>query len=122
MTQRCSLSSTTGRWILLATTLASGTSFLMGTAVIVALPAIQTYFRTSITSIQWIVNAYLLSLAALLLIGGSLGDRSGRRRILISGIIVFATDLPQAIKLELTLLGLGQVASISLVDTTLLNS
>jgi hypothetical protein len=64
--QQCLVSSATGRWILLATLLANGTAFLMGTAVIVALPAIQAHFNTSITGIQWVVNAHLLSLAALL--------------------------------------------------------
>ena len=91
MIQQCSLNSATGRWILLATLLASGTAFLMGTAVIVALPAIQSYFNTSITGIQWVINAHLLSLAALLLIGGSLGDRFGRKRIFMTGIALFAT-------------------------------
>jgi EmrB/QacA subfamily drug resistance transporter len=89
--QQCRLDSKTGRLILLATLLASGTAFLMGTAVTVALPEIQSYFRTSVTSIQWVVNAHLLSLAALLLIGGSLGDHFGRKRIFIFGIIVFGT-------------------------------
>ena len=90
MIQQCSVNSATGRWILLATLLASGTAFLMGTAVIIALPAIQSYFHTSITGIQWVLNAHLLSLAALLLIGGSLGDRFGRKRIFIFGIALFA--------------------------------
>ena len=89
MIQQCLVSSATGRWILLATLLASGMAFLMGTAVIVALPAIQAHFNTSITGIQWVVNAHLLSLAALLLIGGSLwGDHFGRKRIFISGIVI----------------------------------
>lgn len=90
MIQQCSVGSSTGRWILLATLLASGTAFLMGTAVIVALPVIQSYFRIGITGIQWVINAHLLSLAALLLIGGSLGDRFGRKRIFIVGIAIFA--------------------------------
>ena len=91
MIQQCLVSSATGRWILLATLLASGAAFLMGTAVIVALPAIQAYFGTTITGIQWVVNAHLLSLAALLLIGGSLGDHFGRKRIFIAGIAIFTT-------------------------------
>lgn len=90
MIQQCSLGSATGRWILAATLLASGTAFLMGTAVIVALPAIQSYFGSSIAGIQWVINAHLLSLAALLLIGGSLGDYFGRKRIFLSGIALFA--------------------------------
>lgn len=91
MIQQCSLSSARGRWILLATFLASGTAFLTGTAVIIALPAIQSYFSTNITGLQWVVNAHLLSLSALLLIGGSLGDRFGRQRIFVLGISLFAT-------------------------------
>lgn len=90
MKQEYSLNSNTGRWILLATILASGTAFLMGTAVTVALPAIQSYFHSSIASIQWVVNAYLLSLAGLLLIGGSLGDHFGRQRIFLFGMALFS--------------------------------
>jgi EmrB/QacA subfamily drug resistance transporter len=62
----------------------------MGTAVIVALPAIQLHFGTGISGIQWVINSHLLSLAALILIGGSLGDRYGRKRIFILGIITFS--------------------------------
>lgn len=91
MINGCSLSSTRGRWILFATILASSTAFLLGTAVLVALPSIQSYFDASITNIQWVVNAYLLTLAALLLIGGSLGDRYGRKRVFIIGIIIFGS-------------------------------
>lgn len=89
MESKCSISSGTGRWVLLATMLASGAAFLMGTAVAIALPAIQTYFHTNLTSLQWVVNAQLLSLAALLLIGGALGDRFGRKRIFIIGLVIF---------------------------------
>jgi EmrB/QacA subfamily drug resistance transporter len=63
----------------------------MGTAVIVALPTLQDYFSTTLAGIQWVVNSHLLSLASLLLIGGSLGDHFGRKRIFIIGIAVFAT-------------------------------
>ena len=91
MIQGCSVNSSTGRWILLGTLLASSTAFLMGTTVVVALPTIQFYFGTGITGIQWVINAHLLSLAALLLIGGALGDRFGRKRIFISGIFIFTT-------------------------------
>ena len=89
--QQCSVSSATGRWILPTTLLTSGTAFLMRTAVIVALPSIQDYFSTTITGIQWVVNVHLLSLAALLLIGGSLGDHFSRKRIFITGISIFTT-------------------------------
>lgn len=90
MTREYSLSSTRGRWILLATLLASSVVFLMGTAVTVALPSIQSYFRTSVSGLQWIVNANLLALSSLLLAGGSLGDVLGRKRVFIPGIILFA--------------------------------
>ena len=89
VTAPCSLRSRQGRWILTATLLASSTAFLMGTAVVVALPVIQSEFATSISGIQWVVNAHLLSLASLLLIGGSLGDKFGRKRVFMAGITLF---------------------------------
>ena len=75
-----------GRWILAATTLASSTAFLLGAAVNIALPSIQSYFGSSIAGIEWVANSQLLFLATLLLIGGSLGDYFGRKRIFIMGI------------------------------------
>ncbi len=124
MIQQCSLSSATGRWILLAAILASGTAFLMGTAVIVALPTIQSYFHISITGIQWVVNAHLISLAALLLIGGSLGDHFGRKRIFIFGIILFATGavlsgLAKTIGLLITFQALQGVGSALMIPQSL---
>jgi MFS family permease len=89
MISGCSINSGTGRWVLVATLLASGTAFLMGSAVIVALPAIQSYFDSNLAGIQWVVNAHLLSLASFLMIGGSLGDRFGRKRIFTIGITIF---------------------------------
>ncbi len=77
------------RWILLATILASGMAQLDGTVVNVALPRIGTNLHVGLTSLQWIVNAYALTLAGLLLLGGSLGDRLGRRRIFVVGVIWF---------------------------------
>jgi len=91
MIQGCSVNSALGRWVLLATLLASGTSFLMGTAVIVALPVIQSSLNASINDLQWVINAQLLSLASLLMIGGSLGDCYGRKRIFITGMSLFAS-------------------------------
>ena len=90
MISGCTLRTAKGRWILLATLLTSSTAFLMGTAVSVALPTIQSHFDANVSGIQWVVNAQLLSLAALLLIGGSLGDHYGRKRVLITGILIFA--------------------------------
>lgn len=77
------------RWVLAATVLGSGVAFLDGTVVNVALPTIGEDLGTSITGLQWIVNAYLVTLAALLLLGGSLGDRLGRRRMFVTGLAGF---------------------------------
>ncbi len=79
-----------GRFILLSTLLASGVAFLMGTAVVVALPSIQAFFIADVAGIQWVVSAQLLALTSCLLVGGAIGDRYGRKRSLIVGILVFA--------------------------------
>jgi EmrB/QacA subfamily drug resistance transporter len=79
-----------GRWVLTATILASGMAQLDGTVVNVALPRIGEDLGTGLTSLQWTVNAYTLTLSGLLLLGGSLGDRLGRRRIFVLGTIWFA--------------------------------
>ena len=79
-----------GRWVLLVTVLGSGLVVLDATVVNVALPAIGQDFGVSLTGLQWIVNAYTLTLAGLLLLGGSLGDRYGRRRLFVVGILWFA--------------------------------
>lgn len=78
------------RWILLATALGSGVAFLDATVVNIALPTIGTELGASVADLQWIVNAYTLTLASLILIGGSLGDRFGRRRVFLIGIVWFA--------------------------------
>jgi EmrB/QacA subfamily drug resistance transporter len=78
-----------GRWILAAATLTSSTAFLLNSAVNIALPSIQSYFGTNVAGIEWITNSHLLFLATLLLIGGSLGDYYGRKRVFLSGIAVF---------------------------------
>jgi EmrB/QacA subfamily drug resistance transporter len=82
--------STQGRWVLSATVLASGMAQLDGTVVNVALPRIGEDLGAGLTSLQWTVNAYTLTLSGLLLLGGSLGDRLGRRRIFVIGTIWFA--------------------------------
>jgi EmrB/QacA subfamily drug resistance transporter len=79
-----------GRWVLLATVLASGMTMLDGTVVNVALPAIGRDLHAAIDGLQWTVNGYTLTLAALILLGGSLGDRFGRRRMLLVGVTWFA--------------------------------
>ncbi len=80
----------TGPWILAATILGSGMVFIDTSAVNVALPRLQTDLNASATNVQWVVVAYVLFLAALMLVGGSLGDRFGRKRIFASGVILFA--------------------------------
>ena len=79
-----------GRWVLAATILASSMAFIDGTVVNVALPFLQTSLNATAIGIQWVVEAYSLFLSALLLVGGSLGDRYGRRWIFNIGVVVFA--------------------------------
>ncbi|CAB3783127.1 MFS transporter [Paraburkholderia caffeinilytica] len=74
---------------LAATILGSSMAFIDGSVVNVALPSIQTELGASVAAIQWVVNAYLLFLGALVLVGGSLGDKIGRRRVFIAGIGLF---------------------------------
>lgn len=78
-----------GRWVLLATILASSMSFLDSTVVSVALPTLQREFGAELSSIAWVVDAYVLTLTAFILLGGSFGDIFGRRRALRLGLIVF---------------------------------
>ena len=79
-----------GRWTLVATILASSMAFIDGTVVNVALPFLQKELNTTAIGVQWVVESYSLFLAALLLVGGSLGDRFGRRRIFLIGVSIFA--------------------------------
>ena len=79
-----------GPWILVATILGSSMAFIDGTAVNVALPALQKDLRATVIDMQWVVEAYALMLAALLLSGGSLGDRYGRRKVFVAGVALFA--------------------------------
>ena len=79
-----------GRWVLAATILASSMAFIDGTVVNVALPFLQTDLNATAMGIQWVVEAYSLFLSALLLVGGSLGDRYGRRLIFNIGVVIFA--------------------------------
>ncbi|HEY8188118.1 MAG TPA: MFS transporter [Pyrinomonadaceae bacterium] len=79
-----------GPWILAATILGSSMAFIDGTVVNVALPALQTNLNATVVDVQWVVEAYALFLAALLLAGGSLGDHFGRKRIYSIGVLLFA--------------------------------
>ena len=78
------------RWVLVATILASSMAFIDGTVVNVALPALQANLNATIMDVQWVIEAYSLLLAALLLVGGSLGDHYGRRRVFLAGVALFA--------------------------------
>lgn len=79
-----------GRWILAATILGSSMVFIDGTVVNVALPALQASLNATAIDTQWVVESYALFLAALLLLGGSLGDHFGRKRIYAIGVALFA--------------------------------
>ena len=78
------------RWTLVACILASSLSFVDGSVLNVALPAIKASYGAGAQDVQWVVNAYLLPLSALLLLGGALGDHFGRRRLLAIGTSLFA--------------------------------
>ena len=79
-----------GRWVLAATILGSSMAFIDGTVVNVALPVLQTSLHASVSAAQWVVEAYSLFLSSLVLVGGSLADRLGRRRIFVAGTAIFA--------------------------------
>jgi EmrB/QacA subfamily drug resistance transporter len=84
------LHSATGRWVMIVAVLGSSMAFLDGTIVNVALPTIGRDLGASTSQLQWILSGYLLTLASLILLGGSLGDRLGRRRVFVIGTIVFS--------------------------------
>ncbi|HEX4472749.1 MAG TPA: MFS transporter [Nocardioides sp.] len=83
-------SSTVGRGVVLAAVLGSGMAMLDGTVVNVALKTIGKDLHASLAELQWITNGYLLLLASLILLGGALGDRIGRRRVFVIGVVWFA--------------------------------
>lgn len=84
----CSTESRT--WILAATIVGSSMAFIDSTVVNVALPALQASLHATVTDVQWVVESYGLFLAALILVGGSLGDLFGRRLTFLLGVTVFA--------------------------------
>ncbi len=80
----------TGRWVLAASVTGSSMAFIDGTVVNVALPALQRELGAGVAELQWVVESYMLLLASLILVGGALGDRYGRRRLFAIGTVVFA--------------------------------
>lgn len=83
------LKSSEGKWIMSSTILASSIAFIDGTALNVVLPALQKSLNATAADLFWILNAYLLILASLILVGGSMGDKLGRKKIFMLGIFIF---------------------------------
>ncbi|MFD4598309.1 MFS transporter [Streptomyces sp. NPDC058464] len=84
------IASAQGKWILITTVLGSSMALLDSTVVNVALPRIGQDLNASLSALQWTINAYMLTLAGLILLGGSLGDHYGRRKIFVIGVVWFA--------------------------------
>ena len=98
-------------WVLITTILASGLAFLEGSVFNVGLPAIGETFNASASDLQWAINAYLLPLGALLLLGGAAGDRFGRVRLLVAGTALFgAASIGCALAATLPWLLIGRAA------------
>ncbi len=100
-----------GRWVVAATVLGSGIAFLDSTVVNVALPHIGEDLDTSVAGLQWVLNGYLVTLSSLILLGGSLGDLFGRKRVFQTGVVLFAlASVMCALAPNDTALVLGRVA------------
>jgi len=84
------MSTAAGRWVVAVTVLGSGIAALDATVVNIALPTIGREFHTGVSALQWVISGYTLTLAAFLLIGGTLGDRFGRRKVFLVGVVWFA--------------------------------
>lgn len=78
------------RWVLPVTILGSSMGFIDGSVVNVALPAMQTSLHSPLPIMQWVINGYMLMLTSLILLGGSMGDRFGRKQVFMAGLVVFA--------------------------------
>jgi EmrB/QacA subfamily drug resistance transporter len=126
---RLRLGTTAGRWVILGMVLGSAVTYLSATVVNVALPAIAVDLETDLAGLQWVTNAYLLTLSALLLTGGSAGDIFGRRRVFLIGLALFsAASIACALAPTLALLVAGRLvqgvgaalmtpASLAIIDT-----
>ena len=88
--QKSKANRVTGYWVLAATILGASMGYIDGTAINIALPALQEQLDATIVEMQWVIEAYALFLASLILVGGALGDRYGRRLIFGIGIALFA--------------------------------
>jgi EmrB/QacA subfamily drug resistance transporter len=118
------------RWTLVATILASSMTFIDATVVNVALPALQTDLHATLADVQWVVEAYALFLGALMLVGGSMGDQFGRKRVFLFGVVCFtaASSLcgiatsPHALVVGRALQGFGAAflvpGSLSIISAT----
>ena len=84
------MGTSSGRWILATAVLGSGAAFLDSTVVNVALPSIQEDLGGGLAGLQWTMDAYLVTLGSLMLLGGSLGDIFGRKKIFVGGLVGFA--------------------------------
>src|SRR5262249_11321350 len=93
------------QWTLVATILGSSLTFIDGTVVNVALPALQTGLQATMTDVQWVIEAYAWLLGSLTLVGGSFGDQLGRKRTFLAGVTVFT----------LASIGCGLAASTSML-------
>ena len=82
--------SAAGRWVLIGTVLGSAIASIDATVVGIALPAIGRDFHAGLADLQWVVTSYTLTLAGLLLFAGALGDKYGRKRIFLTGVVWFA--------------------------------
>ncbi|MDX1691203.1 MAG: MFS transporter, partial [Acidimicrobiia bacterium] len=90
MTERFSMSDREGRWVLATTIMGSSIVLLTATSVNVALPSIGRELEATAAGIQWVVTGYFITMASLMLTGGALGDRLGRRRVYLVGVAIFA--------------------------------
>src|SRR5437660_3005512 len=103
------------RWTLAATILGSSMTFIDGTVVNVALPALQADLQATLTDVQWVIEAYALFLGALILVGGSMGDQLGRKRVFLFGVLFFTVASafcgmaasPEALVIGRALQGIG---------------